>query len=170
MIVNLVSVVQFGVAFAVLTLTQATHAEDFVWQHGGTRIGRLAVPAGFKVENYDYREGIVTTLVYQDGSRITLQSGGMYGLPLFKGAEYTLISTEELPAKTVRVGRAANGTTCWRDDHYRPKTANGERISLLALFPPNVGYSRVPHVRRSDFDRALDSFIREIDGRPAPGR
>jgi hypothetical protein len=135
----------------------------------GIRIGRLAVPAGFKVENYDYREGIVTRLVYQDGSRITLQSGGMYGMPLFKGAEYILICTEELPAKTVRVGRAANGTTCWREDNYRPKTANGKRISLLALFPPNVGYSRVPPVHRSDFDGALDLFIREIDGRPAAG-
>ena len=108
-------------------------------------------------------------MVYQDGSRITLQSGGMYGLPLFKGAEYILISTKELPAKTVRVGRAANGTTCWREDNYRPKTANGKRISLLALFPPNVGYSRVPPVHLSDFDGALDSFIREIDGRPAAG-
>src|SRR5689334_7231312 len=104
MIVNLFAGLQVGVAFAVLGLTQATCAEEFVWRHGEARIGCLTVPAGFKVENYDYREGIITTLVYQDGSRITLQSGGMYSLPLFKGGEYVLIATEEMPAKTVRVG------------------------------------------------------------------
>ena len=42
MIVNLVAGVQVGVASAVLSLTQAAHAEDFVWQHSGIRIGRLA--------------------------------------------------------------------------------------------------------------------------------
>ena len=147
MIVNLVAGVQVGVASAVLSLTHAAHAEDFVWQHSGIRIGRLAVPAGFKVENYDCREGIVTRLVYQDGSRITLQSGGMYGLPLFKGAEYILVSTEELPAKTIRVGRAANGTTagertttsrrrqtenesaCWR---YSRRTSGDSRVPSCA--------------------------------------
>ena len=91
----------------------------------------------------------------------------MYSLPLFKGADYVLTSTEELAGKTVRVGRSASGITYWREDHYNPKTAPGKRVSLLALFPPNVGYSRVPAVRRSEFDRALDSFIREIDKRPA---
>jgi hypothetical protein len=165
MIVDSVPSVRVGVAFAVLTLTLAAHAEGFVWQHGGIRTGRLSVPTGFKVENYDYREGIVTTLVYEDGSRITLQSGGMYSLPLFQGPEYILTSTEQLPQKTVRVGRSASRTACWREDNYRPKKANGKRISLLALFPPNVGYSRIPAVRRLDFDRALDSFIREIDRR-----
>ena len=154
-----------GSAFAFLVLTRVAQAEDFVWKYGAIRIGRLNVPAGFRVENYNYREGIVTTLVYQDGSQITLQSGGMYSLPLFQGAEYLLISSTELDGKTVRIGRSAKGDTCWREDEYRPKKANTKRISLLALFPPNVGYSGVLTMRRSVFDRALDSFIREIDGR-----
>jgi len=154
-----------GSAFAFLVLSRVAQAEDLVWKYGAIRMGHLNVPAGFKVENYNYREGIVTTLVYQDGSRITLQSGGMYSLPLFQGAEYILISSTELDGKTVRVGRSANGETWWREDEYSPKKANTKRISLLALFPPNVGYSGVPTMRRSVFDRALDSFIREIDRR-----
>jgi hypothetical protein len=119
----------------------------------------LNVPAGFKVENYNYREGLVTTLAYQDGSRITLQSGGMYSLPLFHDAEYILISSTESDAKIVRVGRSANGDSCWREDNYRPKKAIDPRISLLALFPPNVGCSGVQTPRRSVFDRVLDPFI-----------
>jgi hypothetical protein len=57
---------------------QPAHGEDFMRQHRSIHIGRLNVPAAFKVENYDYREGIVTTLVNEDGSRITLQSAGIY--------------------------------------------------------------------------------------------
>ena len=144
-------------------LSRVAQAEEFVWKYGAIRIGRLNVPAGFKVENYNYREGVVTTLAYQDGSRITFQSSGMYSLPLFHGAEYILISSSESDAKIVRVGRSANGYSCWREDNYRPKKAIGPRISLLALFPPNVGYSGVQTPRRSVFDRALDSFIPEID-------
>ena len=119
----------------------------------------MNVPAGFKVENYNYREGLVTTLAYQDGSRITLQSGGMYSLPLYHDAEYILISSTESDAKIVRVGRSANGDSCWREDNYRPKKAIDPRISLLALFPPNVGCSGVQTPRRSVFDRVLDPFI-----------
>ena len=145
-----------GSAFVFFVLLRAACPEDFVWKTGGIRIGSLNVPVGFKVENYDYREGVVTTLVYQDGSRIMLQSGGMYSLPLFQGAEYILISSTESAEKTVRVGRCANGDSCWREDNYRPKKAIGPRISLLALFPPNVGYSRVPKAQPSVFDRALD--------------
>jgi hypothetical protein len=159
-----------GSAFAFLVLLQAAHSEDFVGKKGGIRIGSLNAPAGFKVENYDYREGVVTTLAYQDGSRIMLQSGGMYSLPLFWGAQYILISSTESAAKIVRVGRSAKGDSCWREDSYRPKKAIGPRFSLLALFPPNVGYSRVPTAQRSVFDRAFDSFIREIDRRPPAGR
>jgi len=161
MIVQMRSYVR--VLAAIVVLTEAIHAADFVWKHGTIRIGRLNVPAGFKVETYDYREGIVTTLQYEDGSHITLQSGGMFRLPLFQGEEYPLISSTDLAAKIVRIGRSASGESCWREDNYKVKKAGGTHISLLALFPPNVGYSKVPVARRSEFDHALDSFVREID-------
>jgi hypothetical protein len=148
---------------ALASLIQVTAAADFVWNHGGVRIGRLNVPAGFKIEIYDYREGVVTTLRYEDGSCITLQSGGMFRLPLFQGKEYAVISSTDLDGKTVRTGRSASGELCWREDNYKPKKATGKHISILALFPPNVGYSNVPATRRSGFDHALDSFVREID-------
>lgn len=148
---------------AALALEHVAFGADFVWKHGTIRIGQLNVPAGFKVENYDYREGIITTLLYEDGSRVTLQSGGMFRLPLFQGDGYSLISSTDLGGKTVRIGRSANGESCWREDNYKPKKVTGKRISLLGLFPPNVGYSMVPAARRSEFDHALDSFVREID-------
>ena len=75
-VVNMLSRAGIVAAFAVVMMAPWwAQAEDFDWKYGGVRVGRLKVPAGFKVENYDYREGIVTTLLYQDGSRITLQSG-----------------------------------------------------------------------------------------------
>jgi hypothetical protein len=170
-VVNMLSRAGIVAAFAVVMMAPSwAQAEDFIWKDGGVRVGRLKVPAGFKVENYNYREGIVTTLLYRDGSRVTLQSGGMYRLPLFQGAEYVLISSTDQDAKTVRLGRSANGKTCWREDNYRPKKATEKRISMRALFPPNVGYSNVSDVRRSDFDRALDSFVREMDRIPVTDR
>jgi hypothetical protein len=60
----------------------------------------------------------------------------MYSLPLFHGAEYILISSTETDAKTVRVGRSANGDSCWREDSYRPKKTTvllvaGQRVQSL---------------------------------------
>jgi len=151
------------IAAAIVALTQVTHAAEFLWQHGAIRLGRLSVPAGFKVENYDYREGVVTTLRYKDGSRITLQSGDMYRLPLFRGDDYPLISSSDLDSKTVRTRRWANGQWCWREDNYKRQKTTGKQTSIYEVFPPNVGYSKVPVARRSEFDHALDSFVRESD-------
>ena len=53
-------------ALAAFALTQTAHGQVFVWKAGVIRIGTLNVPTGFKVENYDYREGIVTTLLYEN--------------------------------------------------------------------------------------------------------
>jgi hypothetical protein len=128
LIVNMLFRVRVVAALAAVVITQMAHAKDFVWKHGTIRIGRLNVPAGFKLENYDYREGIVTTLHYADGSRITLQSGGMFRIPLFQGPEYVLISSTDLDEKIVRSGRSANGELCWREDNYRPKKVSGKRI------------------------------------------
>jgi hypothetical protein len=153
-----------------LNSRQGSSTEEFVWKYGGNLIGRLNVPAGFKIETYDYREGIVTTLRYNDGANITLQSGGMYQIPLFQGPGYDLISSKDMDAKTVRSGRFAKGDLYWREDNYKLRKITGKRISMLALFPPNLDYSQVPTARRSEFDRALDSFIREIDTNQAAGR
>src|SRR5215472_12045372 len=49
-------------------------------------------------------------------------------------AGYVLMSMEERPGKTVLVGRPANGATCWRDDHYRPRKVNEKGISVVAPF------------------------------------
>lgn len=159
----------------VLTLAgeaQQVATESFVWRQGRQIIGRLTVPKGFRLEVYDYREGTVTTLRYKNGAYIVLQVGGMYRIPLFDGREYNLLSSTERDNRTVRTGRAANAELYWREDDYHHKRIGGERFSWLALWPPNVGYAKVAREQRPEFDRALDSFIREVDrdGGPAPGR
>ena len=110
--------------------------ETFVWRHGNQIIGRLSVPKGPAVEVYDYREGIVTTLRYQDGASIVLQVGGMYRLPLFQDPEYKLVSSTESDAKTVRIGRSEGGELNWREDNYKSKKLPNTRLSYLATWPP----------------------------------
>jgi hypothetical protein len=155
-----------SIALAAFVAMQAAAGEEFVWQYSGHIIGRLTVPAGFAVETYNYREGIVTTLRYADGASVVLQSGGMYRVPMFQDPDHKLTSSTELVAKTVRVGQMAGSTLCWREDNFNPQKVTGKSVSLLALFPPNVGYARVPQARRAEFDHALDSFVREIARTP----
>jgi len=120
------------------------------------------VPKGSRVEIYDYLEGIVTTLRYQDGASIKLQDGLMYILPLFSAPKYRLISSTEGDTKTTRVGRCGNGKLNWREDNYKTKTLIGEPPANVFTWPtPNIGYANVSSDRKSEFDNALDSFARE---------
>ncbi len=154
--------------FAALFAPQATPGNEFVWQNRDHIIGRLTVPTGFAIETDDYREGTVTTLRYADGATIVLQSGGMYRVPMFQDSDHKLTSSKELATKTIRVGQIGS-ERCWREDNFKPRKVTGKSVSLAVLFPPNVGYTRVPRVRRGEFDRALDSFVREIDQAPHQG-
>src|SRR2546426_10262520 len=131
-------------AFAVVLAVQAARGEEFVWQYAGHTIGRLTVPTGFIVETYNYREGSVTTLHYGDGAYMILQSGGMYRVPLFQDSDHNLISSTELATKTTRMGQFVASTLCWREDNFKPKKVSGNAVSFLTLFPPNVGYAKVP--------------------------
>lgn len=138
-------------------------AEEFIWMPAGKVIGRLRVPAGFKVEVYDYREGTVTTLHYADGADIVLQVGGMYRIPMFQDQVHELITSRESPEKVVRTGRFRDTQLRWREDNYRPRKLVGRDLSLMQVFPPNVGYRGVSPSRRAEFDDAMDSFVREVD-------
>lgn len=149
--------------FVALSLSQAAPPAEFVWKYGRQFIGRLSVPAGFAVETYNYREGIVP-----DGAFIILQAGGLYRIPLFQEADHILLSSKELDAKTIRNGRFANAEIYWREDNYKPRRISGTPVSIVTLFPPNLGYAKVPPARRAQFDLALDSFTREIER--IPGR
>jgi hypothetical protein len=147
-------VIAFGVA-------NIASAEEFVWSHNGRLIGRLNVPKGIAAETYDYREGIVTTLHYGDGSFIVLQSGGMYRIPFFQGPEHNLVSSRELDAKTIRTGRFVDTNLWWREDDYKRGKAGTGAVGWFALFPPNIGYGKVSPTRRAEFDQSLDSFVPE---------
>jgi hypothetical protein len=158
---------------AVLAAAVAAHTaqvEEFVWRYGSHTIGHLTVPAGFVIEAYDYREGIVTRLHYKDGAYIILQSGGMYRVPLFQDPDQKLLSSAESAAKTIRVGQFVGSTLCWREDNFKRKKVSGATVTLSNLLPPNVGYTKVPQARRAEFDRALDSFVWEIERSPSGGR
>ena len=145
---------------------QAAVAEPFVWRYGSRIIGRLSVPAGFAAETYDYREGIVTTLRYTGGALIILQVGGMYRLPLFQGPDYKLASSTEMPGKRIRVGYMEGGTLCWREDNRKPEKGSAKTVGVVSGFLPNIGYASVPQARRAEFDRALDSFVPEVERAP----
>jgi hypothetical protein len=132
-----------SIILAVIALARIMSGEEFVWAHGNRLIGRLNVPKGFTAYTYDYREGIVTTLHYGDGSFIILQAGGMYRLPLFQDKEHSLLSSKELKAKTVRIGRFVDTSLWWREDDYKRGKLNGDAVSWFALFPPNIGYGNV---------------------------
>jgi len=155
---------------ATLIVVQAAATEEFVWKYGGRLIGHLHVPTSFTVETYNYREGIVTTLRYVDGAYIVLQVGFMYRIPLFQDKDHKLISSTEQATKTIRVGQFADAGLCWREDDFKPTKTSGKTVSLMALFPPNVGYGKVPPARRDEFDRALDSFVRELGPPTSRGR
>jgi hypothetical protein len=153
-------------AFALALLAEGPQkpAETFVWRRGNQIIGRLSVPKGKRVEVYDYLEGVVTTLRYQDGAYIMLQAGSMYRLPLFSDPEYKLISSTERDTKTTRVGQCGSGKLNWREDNYKPKKLIGERPPNVFAWPtPNIGYANVSSDRKSEFDNALDSFVREAE-------
>jgi hypothetical protein len=155
---------------AAVTLVRDARGEQFVWKCRGYLIGRLNVPGGFAVEVYDYREGVVTTLHYADGSFVVLQAGGMYRIPLFQDPEHKLLSSTEQETKTTRAGKFVNSELCWREDNFKPRKHKSKVPSILILFPPNIGYGKVPLARRAEFDRALDSFVREGEPTVNPGR
>jgi hypothetical protein len=143
-------------------------AEEFAWAYGGHLIGRLTVPKGFRVETYDYREGIVTTLRYGDASFIVLQAGGMYRIPLFQDKEHILISSKEEDVKTVRIGRFVDTNLWWREDDYKRGKLSARTVGVLGLFPPNIGYGKVSPTRRAEFDQSLDSFVQAAGLRWTP--
>jgi hypothetical protein len=153
------------IAFALALFAEGPQkpTETFVWKRGNRIIGRLSVPKGTHAKVYDYLEGIVTTLQYQDGAYIKLQAGLMYRVPLFPEPEYKLVSSTEGDTKITRVGRCGNEKLNWREDNYKPKKSNNGRTPWIALWPPNIGYANVSSDRKPEFDNALDSFIREAD-------
>jgi len=151
--------------FAALVAAQAASTQEFVWRIGPRVIGRLKVPTGFQLELRSYREGILTTLRYPDGAYLVLQCGGMYRIPMLQGAGHVLNSSRQLEGKTIRLGQLADSDLFWREDDYTPG-----QPATPHEYPPNLAYDKVPPARRAEFDRALDSFEREIERPAGSGR
>jgi len=158
--------VRIIVASMALVVLLGSQGPEFIWTHGGQTIGRLKAPQGYSSETYNYREGIVTKLRYADGSYIILQCGLMYRVPLFQDQENRLISSIDLAKKTIRIGKYVTSRLRWREDDYKPRKPVGEGVSLLTPIAPNIGYANVRPEKRDEFDKALDSFVREVEHQP----
>ena len=145
----------------ILSGSQAsTGVVSYSWGYGDAIHGRIEVPRGYEAETKNYQEGIITYLAYSDSSRIILQHGGMYRLPMLQDPEYVMTSTEERSDRTVRSGSIAGSTTLWREDNLkRTGSANENLRSFSLMFPPNIAYEHVPEERADLFNKALDSFV-----------
>ncbi len=131
----------------------------FSWRWGTTALGEIDVPAGFTPDTWNYREGILTTLKYRDGSSIVLQKGFMYRIPMFQDPEYVLDSSETDATKTVRKGHYNGKTKVWGEVDYQSplKTPHSDK-SILGAVGPNLGYEHVPRRLAKEFAGALQSF------------
>jgi len=89
------------------------------------------VPLEFKQSIRDYKEGIVITLSYPDGSKITLQQGGMVQGPRFHVNR--IVTQSDTPDRLSRTEVDARSGTFSRLDIYKPKPPKGTSITWLEL-------------------------------------
>jgi hypothetical protein len=122
-------------------------------------LGVLDVPIGFSADTWNYKEGIVTTLSYKDGSSIVLQRGLMYRIPMFQDPEDVVDSSIEGNERTMRKGHYKRGNKRWGEINYRilPR-ANSRTSSSIGGFPLNLGYAHVLPKREPAFSKAIASF------------
>ena len=131
---------------------------------------RLQVPSGFRIESKNYKEGILTTLSYSDGSRLLLDPGGMYPISmLFHDPAYESASSVNLGPKVTRSGRITGTRLYWREDSYRMKDTIGRDLSPMGR-SSDFGYDKVSPARRAAFDEVLDSLVWEANPMPTDGR
>jgi hypothetical protein len=129
----------------------------FTWSWGTSVLGELEVPSGFTADTWNYKEGILTTLKYRDGSSIVLQKGFMYRIPMFQDSEYILDTSEKESDKTVRRGHYKGKAEVWGEVDYR-SPMKAPDPSILGAVGPNLGYEHVPRKLEREFASALLSF------------
>jgi hypothetical protein len=156
------STVAFLLLVSGFPLQKAEHSlppktETFTWRYGSSVLGEIDVPAGFSADTWNYREGIVTTLKYADGSSIVLQKGFMYRIPMFQDAEDVLDSTEQQTARTMRRGHYKGKTNRWGEVDYKSPVKTSQP-GFLGAVGPNLGYANVPRKKAKEFADALESF------------
>jgi hypothetical protein len=138
-------------------LKSGPQTTTFTWRWGPSVLGELDVPSGFTADTWNYREGILTTLKYRDGSSIVLQKGFMYRIPMFQDPEYILDSSEKDSTKIVRKGHHKGKTEVWSEVDYLSPMKTPDR-SILGAVGPNLGYEHVPRKLGKEFAGALLSF------------
>lgn len=98
--------------------------------------------------NY-YGEGIFTTIIYKDSAEIFLHFGGDTRLPIIGNiieANYYVKND----SVTRRKGISEDRKTFWREDDY-------DKYLI------HIGYSNVPPRHLKAFEKAIDSFKRNVN-------
>ncbi len=117
----------------------------FTWLCGKDTLGVINIPPNFKINNWQYGEGLVTTLTYKDSSRIILHFGGTIHLPLLDTPFYKVINIKRHKDKTIRKGIVDDSNLFWCEYNFKDLV--------------NIAYAEVPNSKIKLFNSALSSFI-----------
>lgn len=116
---------------------------------GGGKSYWLYVLPDYKIKNWFYGEGIVTTLFYEDSSSIILHSGFTMSMPLLRLPEHILKDERKDSHKISRIGNTVDNLL-WREDHR------------LDVVPPiNICYTGVISEKKNFYDEALNRIFIE---------
>jgi hypothetical protein len=124
---------------------QETKMVVFYWTFAGDTLASINVPPGYQKTDWEYGEGIATTLKYPDSSFIVLHYGFTMSLPLLKSPHHLVYAETRSHDRTIRFGRVQNTRLRWREES-------------LSDLPINIGFSGVPSAQLKTFDRALKSL------------
>ncbi len=119
----------------------------YTWSSSnGDSVATINLPPGFEVSsNWEYGEGIVTTLSWTDSSEVILQMGGNLHLPLLDSRDLLIQDSTQSRLGTSKRGKHVGRNLYWRED------------SIYSSWY-NVAYDAIPANRVSIFDRAFSTF------------
>lgn len=125
------------VVFTCLGQTKERLLVNYDWKYEKSLLlNDVKVPANYKEETKNYREGIISYLKYKDGSYIVIHRGGMIKLPFFaEESFYTTESKEKLEDRVFRCGKSKNQRLYWCEVNF--KRAVG------IPFPTNFAFDKV---------------------------
>jgi len=136
-----------GLVSFVFGQKESDQSESFWWQN----VGSIEVPRGFTKEYYNYREGSIFTLKYEDGSFIRLHKGGLMRLPFFQeGEEFEVEETKDFDDWIWRCGKRKNTELYWCEINFKR--------SRDLIFLPNLSFADVKKEKLELFKAALKSF------------
>ena len=128
---------------------------DYDWKYGEKILLKdIKIPAEFKEETRNYREGIISYLNYQDDSLIIIHRGGMMNLPFFVERDgYKTETKEEFADRTFRCGR--NKKLYWCEVNFK-RTAETMKAGP---FPSNFAFDKIKKKNLELFKESLNTLV-----------